>query len=136
MLARRAMSDPQSPPETPQEPLPPRPTRGQWMSRLIIAHLLSIPLAIGCAMAAMPPTFHLFGDALIRMEDEAIGMFVVTKTAYPAAVAFVLPHLLVIPWMVGRSPARPKRFFTIAMIALYAGIAIGGAAGWLWLILR
>ena len=135
MLVRRAMSDPPSPPAT-EAPLPPRPTRGAAMTRLIAAHLLSIPLAIGFAIAAMPPTFHLFSDALIRMEDDSIGMFVVTRTAYPAAVAFALPHLLVIPWMVGREPARHKRFFMITIIALYALCVLTGGAGWLWLILR
>lgn len=144
-LARRAsppryapaMSDPSSPPVPNAAPAPLRPTRGVAVTRLLLAHLLSIPLALGCAIAAIPPAIHLSWESLVLIDDmQAVGMFLVRRIAYPAAVAFVIPHILVIPWMVGRDSVTYKRFFTIAILALYAGCVASGIAGWVWLHVR
>jgi hypothetical protein len=86
----------------------------------------------------MPLTIHLFHRELDALDDDmpAIGDFVVRRLAWPAGVAFALPHLLALPWAFGRRPARWRRLAWIGIAAVAAiGLALG-AASWLWLFLR
>ncbi len=115
----------------------PRLTRGEIVQRLLLGHVLSLPLAIAWACAAMPPVIHLYADELMTIDrPEDMGPVIVRKVLYPAAVGFVLEHVAVVPWLAVGDPARGRRWFIAATAALYGLAALVGAAGWIWLFVR
>ncbi len=66
----------------------------------------------------------------------AVGQLIVRRLAWPAGVAFALPHVIGVPWAFGRDPVRARRVAWIGLGALVGiGVALGGAS-WLWLLLR
>jgi hypothetical protein len=108
------------------------------MERYVLAHVASYPIAFLWAVAAIPITIHLLHRQLDALDDDmpAVGDFVVRRLAFPAGVAFTLPHLLALPWAFGRRPARFRRPAWIGIAALAAAGLAFGAASWLWLLLR
>jgi hypothetical protein len=104
--------------------------------RCVLPHLAAYPIALLWAVASMPLTIHLFARELLAQHDDvqAFGMFVVRRVAWPASVAFVLPHFLAIPWVFGRNPGLWRRWTWVGIAALAAlGLAVGGAS-WGWLL--
>jgi hypothetical protein len=108
------------------------------LERYVLAHVAAYPVAFLWAVAAIPLTIHLFHRELDALDDDmpAVGDFVVRRLAWPAGVAFVLPHLLALPWAFARHPTPFRRAAWIGIAAVAAlGLAFG-AGSWLWLFLR
>jgi hypothetical protein len=107
------------------------------LERFAIAHAAAYPVAFVWAAASIPLAIHvLFHDLLDLEDDTAVGRFVVTKLAWPAVVAFALPHLLALPWAFGGDDPRWRR---LAFYGIGGEAAVGvlfGAVSWIWLMLR
>ncbi|MEO7331944.1 MAG: hypothetical protein ABI193_25430 [Minicystis sp.] len=106
--------------------------------RAFLAHLLAYPLAFAAACAAIPLAIHLFIKTIDTLGEDlgAIGQYIVRLVAWPAGALFAVAHLLAIPWVFSRDPARGRRFFLQSFAILSALVVLAGAASWLWLWLR
>jgi hypothetical protein len=121
---------------------PAKPARSAWseqrrrLQRYAIAHGAAYPIAFAWAAASIPLVIHIFHNLLDSQDDIAVGQFVVHKLAWPAGVAFALPHLLALPWAFGADTARWRRFAWIGIGAVAGTALVFGGASWLWLVLR
>lgn len=108
------------------------------VERAFLAHLLAYPLAFLTACAAIPLSIHLFITTIDEFGDDltAVGQYIVHLVAWPAGALFAVAHLLALPWVFGRDPARGRRLFLKSFAALSAVVLLAGAASWLWLWLR
>jgi len=108
------------------------------LARYLLAHLAAYPLAFLWAVASIPLAIHLSAPELDALHDDlpAIGDLIVRRVAWPAAAAFVLPHLLALSWAFGGGPERrtPSAWLAIAAVGV-AGVIFGGAS-WIWLFVR
>ncbi len=104
----------------------------------MLAHLTGYPLAFLWAVASIPLAIHVFIRDLEALNDDmpAIGNFVVHRLAWPAGAAFVLPHLLGLPWAFSRRPERFRRITWGGIVAVGVAGLLFGAGSWLWLLLR
>jgi hypothetical protein len=104
----------------------------------VLAHVAGYPIALLWAVAAIPLTIHVFIRDINALDGDmpAVGQLVVRRIAWPAGVAFALPHAIALPWAFGREvPGRGRATWT--GIAGVAGLGIlAGGASWLWLLLR
>jgi hypothetical protein len=108
------------------------------LARYALAHAAAYPIAFLWAVASIPLAIHLSIHDLDALHDDldAIGQLVVRRLAWPAGVAFALPHAVAVPWAFGRDPARVRNVTWIGLGALTCvGVVLGGAS-WLWLLLR
>jgi hypothetical protein len=106
--------------------------------RFAIAHVVAYPIAFLWAVGSIPLAIHLFSRELMALQDDmqAVGQSVVHRVAWPAGAAFALVHLLALPWALVRTPG-PLTRRTWAGIAGVAALGlVGGASGWLWLLVR
>ena len=120
-----------------EEPPPSRPLLRR-LERYVLAHVAGYPLAFLWAVASIPLTIHFFIRDIDALHDDmpAIGNFVVRRLAWPAGVAFALPHPFGLPWAFGRNPKRWRRPVWIAIASVAATGLLFGATSWAWLFLR
>lgn len=108
------------------------------LERYILAHVAAYPIAFVWAAACIPIAIQLSLRDIDALNDDlhAIGQLVVRRLAWPAGVAFALPHVIALPWAFGPERARRARatWLCIAGVAV-TGILVG-AASWGWLFLR
>jgi hypothetical protein len=108
------------------------------VARYVLAHVAAYPVAFVWAAASIPIAIQLSARDVDALNDDlpAIGRLIVGRLAWPAGVAFALPHLIAVPWAFGGERARRGRaaWLGIAGVAA-AGVLVGGAS-WGWLFLR
>jgi hypothetical protein len=104
--------------------------------KVLFAH--AYPLGFAWAVASIPLAIHSFSKeiAAIEHDADALGSFVVGTIAWPAAIAFGVAHLFVLPWCIAREPRRGLRAYLVGFGAAFAVAAVGGGASWVWLHLR
>lgn len=111
-----------------------------FASRLFIAHVLAYPLAFVAAVAAMPVAIHLSFETIEALVAEhgrdvtIVGHYVVRLVAWPAGLAFALPHLSVIPYALDRGGHRARRAHWVVLGAVAALILAAGGISWVWLL--
>jgi hypothetical protein len=108
------------------------------VERYVVAHVAAYPIAFVWALGSIPLAILLSFRDLEALNDDlpAIGQLIVRRVAWPAGVAFALPHLIAIPWAFGRERARQGRAAWMGIAGVGAAGVLVGAASWLWLFLR
>jgi hypothetical protein len=108
------------------------------LERYAIAHVAAYPIAFVWAAASIPVCIHLFFHDLLEIQDDmlSVGRFVVRKVAWPAAVAFAVPHLVALPWAFAQDAPRWRRLASFGIGGVAGTGVLFGAASWLWLVLR
>lgn len=111
------------------------------------AHVAAYPVAFAAAMAGIPLAMLVRERAVLSASSEAAAQRVILETSLAiAATAYVLVHVVAVPWARGAAAALrdPDRglerarwgrvFFTASMLVMTAACVLGGLAGWVWLL--
>jgi hypothetical protein len=83
--------------------------------RFFIAHMLAYVIAMPWGIAAVPMIFMWKEEELLAMSvEEAAVRYVVKLTLVPLTVAFILPHLFSIPWILSAKKATHQGWLLFA----------------------
>jgi hypothetical protein len=105
-------------------------------ARFAFAHIVAYAVAFLWAAASIPVLIPLCIREIDALNGDkpAIGLLIAHRSLIPAGAAFVLPHLLAIPWIFGKDPPRWRRPTWIGIAAVAALGLVFGAGGWIWLL--
>lgn len=107
--------------------------------RFIIVHMLAYALAAPWGVAAVPGIFVWKEADLLAMNDEQAAVRYVLKLALvPVAVAFVVPHLFGIPWILAGKKGTSGGWLLFAgssALILATGLGLS-VVGWMELLRR
>lgn len=107
--------------------------------RFFIVHMLSYALAVPWGIAAVPGIFIWRENELLAMNDEGAAVrYVIELAVLPIVVAFVLPHLFGIPWILaGKKGTSGGWLLFAASSALILATGLGlSVVGWMEVLRR
>ena len=107
--------------------------------RFIIVHMLAYALAAPWGIAAVPGVFMWKEAELLAMNDEQAAVRYVLKLALvPSVVAFIIPHLFGIPWILAGKKGTSRGWLLFAgssALLLATGLGLS-VVGWMGLLRR
>ncbi len=112
--------------------------RRRVMTRLFAVHMLSYAVAFPWAIAAIPAVFAWEEQHLVTLGSEHDAVVYVLKlAAWPTLAAFLVPHLLGVPWALAPEGSRRGSILLAGGCSLLVSIALGGAIfGWAHVVRR
>lgn len=103
------------------------------MVPLLVSHFVSYPLVLAWDLAVLPLLFHLAQKELPNLTLTEALWLLFRRLFTPSAMAFVVGHVVALPWAFGRAPLG-KRIYVVCMALLFAVALVGAAVGWVRLI--
>lgn len=106
--------------------------RRRIVTRLFAVHMLSYAVAFPWAVAAIPAVFAWKEEHLLALGSEHDAVVHVLKlAAWPTLAAFLIPHLLGVPWALAPADSRRGWLLLAGGCSLLVSIALGCAIfGW------
>ncbi len=117
-----------------------------WL-RLGAAHFAAYPVAFAAAMAGVPLSMVIRGQAVLSATSEAAAQHVILEVCLVFACAmYVAVHLAAIPWARGAAAAargesgasararKGRTLFIALMLVMSSACVLGGLIGWVWLL--
>jgi hypothetical protein len=102
--------------------------RKRAVVRLFAVHMLSYAVAFPWGVAAVPAVFAWKESELLALADEHDAVVLVLKTAaWPILAAFVIPHLLGLPWAFAPEGSRRGWLLLAGGCSLLVATALGVA---------
>jgi hypothetical protein len=102
------------------------PARKRVVVRLFAVHMLSYAVAFPWGVAAVPAVFAWKESELLALGDERDAVVLVLKTAaWPVLAAFVVPHLVGLPWALAPEGSRRGWLLLVGGCTLLVVSALG-----------
>lgn len=100
--------------------------RKRAVVRLFAVHMLSYVVAFPWGVAAVPTVFAWKEEELLALGDERDAVVLVLKiAAWPILGAFVIPHLLGLPWALAPEGSRRGWLLLAGGCSLLVATALG-----------
>lgn len=97
----------------------------------MLSHFLAYPIALAWAVAAIPPTIWVHVDDLMRDLDEAqLSKTILRLLVGPTLTAFVLAHVVAIPWVDDAAVLWRRRLYVYGEVTLAILGVLAAIVGW------
>ena len=109
---------------------------GSLLTRVVVGHALAYPIGFVWAVAALPRIVMAMNLAAIERAgggERAVAWFITVRALVVFAAAYVVAHVIAVPWLVRPSPGTRRLFAGAAAVVTLGAVAVG-AVTWAWLL--
>jgi len=99
------------------------------LSRVLVGHAASYPVAFAWAVAALPLVVATLGAQGLEGGERAVTLAITWRALAAFGVAYVVAHLVALPWWV-RPTRATRRLFAGAVVSLTLAAVVIAAVAW------